>query len=247
MRLAQLFGSLVANASKYSEAGDVIGLEAIRQGSEVVVTVTDHGIGIPPEHQARIFDMFTRGPSSGQDGLGVGLTLADHLARLHGGSIEVMSDGAGQGSRFRVHLPVVVGASGDTAPRPRTEHPHPPQRILIVDDNRDAADALAGLLELDGNDVHVAHDGEVALAMAEDLRPQAILLDIGLPSLNGYEVAERIRATEWGASILLLALTGWGHSDDRAKSTRAGFDEHLIKPVEIETLTELLAGHAAER
>ncbi len=246
VRLVQLFGNLLANASKYSDSGQVIGLEAARQGSDVVVTVTDQGIGISPEHQARIFDMFTRGPSTGQDGLGVGLTLADHLARLHGGSIEVISDGAGRGSQFRVHLPVILAAPGDQTP-PVALQPPVPQKILVVDDNRDAADAMAGLLELDGHEVHLAHDGQTALVMAEALRPQAILLDIGLPQLNGYEVAERIRATEWGASILLLALTGWGHPDDRAKSERAGFDEHLIKPVEFEVLTELLARSASQR
>ncbi|MEO5985618.1 MAG: response regulator [Candidatus Limnocylindria bacterium] len=175
---------------------------------------------------------------------------ADVLTSTGGAVVPQWRSGFSQASdiQFRELLEQLPAAAYTTdATGLITEPRHPPQRILIVDDNRDAADALAGLLELDGNDVHVAHDGDVALAMAEELRPQVILLDIGLPSLNGYEVAERIRATEWGASILLLALTGWGHPDDRAKTERAGFDEHLIKPVEIDTLTELLAGHAAER
>lgn len=172
----------------------------------------------------------------------------DALSPAVGVAVPQWRSGFSQASdKFRVHLPVILAAPGDEAPSVGMAHPHSPQRILIVDDNRDAADALAGLLELDGNEVHVAHDGQTALAMAEELRPQAILLDIGLPQLNGYEVAERIRATEWGASILLLALTGWGHPDDRAKSERAGFDEHLIKPVEIEILTEMLARSASRR
>ncbi len=245
VRLTQLFGNLLANASKYSTTGDTIRLSAARQGSEIVVSVSDPGIGIPPEHLASIFDMFTRGPSHGQEGLGVGLTLAEHVATLHGGSIEAASDGPGRGSEFRVHLPITEPPIGSRAPAPaEAEVTYPPQRMLIVDDNRDAADALAALLELDGNEVHVAHDGETALSTAAELRPQVILLDIGLPRLNGYEVAERIRATDWGASVLLVALTGWGHPDDRKHSERAGFDVHLIKPIDTRELTELLGRRA---
>ncbi|MCV0402724.1 MAG: response regulator [Chloroflexi bacterium] len=125
--------------------------------------------------------------------------------------------------------------------------PYPPQRILIVDDHRDAADALAALLELDGNDVHVAHDGEAALAMAEELHPGVVLLDIGLPRLDGYQVAERIRASAWGTDLLLLALTGWSHPEDRSRSERAGFDGHLVKPVDLDALSQLLARRTSPR
>ena len=241
VRLAQLFGNLLANASKYSAQGTRIGLAAHRQGSEVVVSVSDEGVGIAPEAQSAIFDMFARGSSNGQDGLGVGLTLAQHLAQLHGGSIEVRSDGTGRGSEFRVHLPIFVGSgrrpgNGGAEPEPYVGH-----RILVIDDNRDAADALASLLELEGNEAHVAHDGIVALEAAGALRPDVMLVDIGLPGLNGYEVAARIRQEPWGASVLLVALTGWGHPEDRARSEEAGFDYHLVKPVELAVLTELLA------
>ncbi len=245
VRLAQLLSNLLLNASKYSSAGDVIGIDAVRQGSEVVITVRDQGIGVAPELQKSIFDMFTRAPSVKQEGLGVGLTLADHLARLHGGSIEVESDGVGHGSAFSVHLPIAAAATSDPGPQLDARPPNAPQRVLVVDDNHDAADALAALLELDGNEVHVAHDGEAALELAHGIRPQVVLLDIGLPRMNGYEVAERMRTTDWGASALLLALTGWGHPEDRQRSERAGFDEHLIKPVEIEALEALLSRHAA--
>ena len=245
VRLAQLFGNLLSNASKYSKPGSRIALSAHRQGSEVVVTVSDEGIGIAREAQGGIFDMFARGSSEGQEGLGVGLTLAEHLAGLHGGSIEVFSEGPGRGSEFRVHLPIASSSEGQAiAPAPAPVA-HAGQRILIVDDNRDAADALASLFELEGDEVHVAHDGESALEAADALRPDVVMLDIGLPGLNGYEVASRLRAEPWGRTMLLVALTGWGNPEDRSRSHEAGFDHHLVKPVEIATLTELLARHAA--
>ena len=245
VRLAQLFSNLLLNASKYSSPGDAISIDAARRGSEVMVTVRDRGIGVPPELQASIFEMFARAPAVKQDGLGVGLTLAAHLAHLHGGSIEVQSDGPGHGSAFSVRLPIEAAAPGTTRAPDDVAGPAAAQRILVVDDNHDAGDALAALLELDGNEVHVAHDGEAALRLADRIRPQVVLLDIGLPGMSGYEVAERMRTTDWGASALLLAVTGWGHPDDRQRSERAGFDEHLIKPIEIEALEALVARHAA--
>ena len=247
VRLTQLFGNLLANASKYSGPGARIGISAHRQGSEVVVAVSDEGVGIAPEVQGAIFDMFARGSANGQDGLGVGLTLAEHLAKLHGGSIEVVSEGIGRGSEFRVHLPIVVSIDHQAVAAAVAARPYAGQRILIVDDNRDAADALASLLELEGNETHVAHDGAGALEAAAALQPSVIMLDIGLPAMNGYEVAQRIRASSWGRSVLLLALTGWGHPDDRSRSMEAGFDQHLVKPVELGVLTELLARHAARQ
>jgi len=147
---------------------------------------------------------------------------------------------------FSVHLPIVTTA-GSLPNVARVPEPYGGQRVLIVDDNRDAADAMASLLELEGNETHVAHDGESALELAESLRPAVIVLDIGLPGLNGYEVARLVRAKAWGASVLLLALTGWGHPDDRARSIDAGFDQHLVKPVEVSTLSELLARHAGRQ
>lgn len=244
VRLTQLFGNLLANASKYSGAGARIGLSARRQGSEVLVTISDEGAGIAPDQQATIFDMFAHGSANGQDGLGVGLTLARHLAELHGGSIEVVSEGIGRGSEFRVHLPIVAAIDRSAVAGAVAAEPYAGHRILIVDDNRDAADALASLLELEGNEAHVAHDGLSALEGAAALRPDVMLVDIGLPGLNGYEVAGRVRAEPWGTDVLLLALTGWGHPEDRARS-EAGFDYHLVKPVELAALTELLARHGS--
>jgi CheY-like chemotaxis protein len=212
----------------------------------VVVSVSDEGVGVAPEAQSAIFDMFARGSSNGQDGLGVGLTLAQHLAQLHGGSIEVRSGGTGRGSEFRVHLPIFVGTDRRAVNGGAERKPYVGHRILVVDDNRDAADALASLLELEGNEAHVAHDGNAALEAAEALRPDVMLVDIGLPGRNGYEVAARIRQEPWGASVLLAALTGWGHPEDRARSEEAGFDYHLVKPVELDVLTDLLARHASQ-
>lgn len=245
VRLSQLIGNLLSNASKYSEPGTTIWLSAVRQGSELVISVRDEGIGIAPEAQDSIFDMFARAAAGGEDGLGVGLTMAQHLARLHGGSIDVSSDGRGHGSEFRVHLPVLLDMTVKAAQPAPGPQPYRPHRILVVDDNRDAADAIASLLELEGNETHVAHDGASALELAESLRPEVMLLDIGLPRLNGYEVARRVRAEPWGGSMLLVALTGWGHPEEQAKSVEAGFDHHLVKPADIGTVTELLARHAA--
>ncbi|MDQ4034897.1 MAG: ATP-binding protein [Chloroflexota bacterium] len=245
VRLSQLFGNLLTNAVKYSEAGTTIRLSAHPQGGEVVVAVQDEGIGISPEDAASIFDMFARGSASGQDGLGLGLTLAQHLAQLHGGSIEVASAGTGQGSMFRVHLPIVLDTDGVPAQPSAERMAYRGRRILIVDDNHDAADAISSLLELEGNQTRVAHDGAAAMASAASLRPDAILLDIGLPGLNGYDVARQIRREPWGRSVLLVALTGWGHPEERTKSEEAGFDHHLVKPVDLATLIDLLARHTA--
>jgi signal transduction histidine kinase/ActR/RegA family two-component response regulator len=245
VRLSQLVGNLLSNASKYSQPSTTIRVSAVRQGSEVVISVQDEGIGIAPEAQDAIFDMFGRAAAGGQDGLGVGLTLAQHLARLHGGSIEVSSAGPGQGSEFQVHLPILVDTSVAAAQPVRAREPYRGHRVLVVDDNRDAADALASLLELEGNETHVAHDGASAVELAESLRPDVMLLDIGLPRLNGYEVARRVRAEPWGGSMLLIALTGWGHPEEQAKSVEAGFDHHLVKPADIGTVTDLLSQHAA--
>ncbi|MDQ4034885.1 MAG: ATP-binding protein [Chloroflexota bacterium] len=245
VRLSQLIGNLLGNASKYSAPNATIWLSAVRQGSEVVISVLDEGIGIAPETQEVIFDMFARAAAGGEDGLGVGLTLAQHLARLHGGSIEVASGGKGQGSEFRVHLPILLDMKAMAALTEPAQQPYRGQRILVVDDNRDAADALASLLELEGNEAHVAHDGATAVELAESLRPDVMLLDIGLPKLNGYEVARRVRGEPWGGSMLLVALTGWGQPEEQAKSVAAGFDHHLVKPADIGTVTELLARHAA--
>jgi PAS domain S-box-containing protein len=248
-RLAQLFGNLLSNAAKYTEPGGDIWLSAYRQGSEVVVSVRDTGIGLEPDAADRIFDMFARADASArrtEEGLGIGLTLARRVAELHGGSIEAHSDGPGRGSEFRVRLPLLVRtgaiASGRTGSRgdgPRT--PIKPLRILVVDDNRDSAETLAELLAMDGHETHVARDGHEAVRQTADLKPNVVLLDIGLPGLNGYEAAQQIRSLPDGERVALFALTGWGQAEDRRRSAAAGFDEHLVKPVDLDRLGDLLA------
>ena len=242
VRLAQLIGNLLANASKYSDAGTRIDLRAERMGSDVVISVLDEGMGIPADAQSTIFEMFSRGTTStSHDGLGVGLTLARQLAEMHGGSIEVRSAGAAAGSEFRVHLPAVLDMAEQAAAPAEPLAAQAPRgsRVLVVDDNRDAADSLSELLGVDGYETRVAHDGAAAVELADSWHPDVILLDIGLPRLDGYEAARRIRALERGGQIRLIAVTGWGQAEDRAKSAAAGFDHHIVKPVDLATLSEL--------
>ena len=245
IRLAQLIGNLLANASKYSEAGRSIYLSVERLGSDAIVSVRDEGIGIPPEALPSIFEMFSRGTATAShEGLGVGLTLARQLAEMHGGFIEVRSSGPGTGSEFRVHLPAILGVpprAADGSEAPWHEVAPSGLRILVVDDNLDAAASLAELLNADGHHTRLAHDGATAVELAKSWRPDCILLDIGLPRLDGYEAARRIRALDGGAEITLIALTGWGQAEDRAKSAAAGFDHHLVKPIGLAELSLLFA------
>lgn len=245
IRLAQLIGNLLANASKYSDAGTRIVLRAERLGSDGVISVRDEGIGIAVEELPTIFDMFSRGTAAAShDGLGVGLTLARQLAEMHGGFIQVRSAGSGAGSEFRVHLPAVVTVEqvGSAAPNEPLRGPAPGgRRVLVVDDNRDAAELLSELLNSDGYEARMAYDGSAAVELAESWRPDVILLDIGLPRLDGYEAARRIRALDGGSRMTLIAVTGWGQAEDRARSAAAGFDHHFVKPVDLVTLKELFA------
>jgi CheY-like chemotaxis protein len=216
-------------------------------GGEVAVRVTDTGIGIAAEQLNHVFEMFVQVRQSlekSQGGLGIGLTLVKRLVQMHGGRIEARSQGRGKGSEFTVHLPIVSDPTqpklpaADSEPRTTTSS----MRILIVDDNRDGADTLAEMLKLLGNDTRTAYDGEQGVRMAEKYRPDVILLDIGLPKLNGYEACRRIREQTWGKDVALIALTGWGQEKDRIRSQEAGFDRHLVKPVDPQALTEILAG-----
>jgi PAS domain S-box-containing protein len=255
MRLAQVFANLLNNSSKYTKSEGTISLLAERADGEVVVTVRDNGAGIPPDKLHSIFDMFMqvdRTSDRSQGGLGIGLTLVRRLVEMHGGSIEPRSDGEGMGSEFVVRLPVlsapVAGAlDSDTAQSVATFARESPvqRRVLIVDDNRDSADSLAMLLEITNNKVYLAHDGVEALAAIETHRPEVVLLDIGLPKLNGHEVCRRVREQPWGQNITIIALTGWGQDSDRRKSHEAGFNGHLVKPVDYDELLELLS--ATER
>ncbi len=236
-RLTQVVANLLHNASKYSPEGTAIVLRSHVEGEDVVVSVVDQGMGIDPELLPRIFDLFAqgkRGLDRSQGGLGVGLTLARRLAQLHGGDIEVISAGFDKGSEFKVRLPDVMrdkapdilGAVSATPARREVE------RILVVDDNHDAAVAIAAVLELDGHEVRVARDGQEALAELAAFKPQVVVLDIGLPVLDGYEVARRIRLLPEGQGILLIALTGYGQLSDRQAAVDAGFDKHFVKPAD---------------
>jgi len=245
-RLAQVFSNLLNNACKYTEPGGRIEVTAERQGSDVLVKVKDSGIGIPADQLTKIFDMFTQiHPSLDQSrhGLGIGLTLVKQLVELHEGMVEAFSRGPGQGSEFVVRLPFIVEATR----LPQSREPKDPaatkrRRILVVDDDRDSAASLAMLLKSAGHETYTAHDGLAAVEVAEKLKPELMFLNIGLPKLNGQEVARRIRAQPWGKEIVLVALTRQAQHEDRRKSKDAGFNHHMVKPVAPAALEKLLAG-----
>ncbi|HSE18276.1 MAG TPA: PAS domain S-box protein [Pyrinomonadaceae bacterium] len=249
-RLAQLFGNLLNNSCKYTRPEGTVSLSVQRDGDEVVVSVKDNGAGIPQDKLNSIFDMFMQVDSTSdqsQGGLGIGLTLVKRLAEMHGGSVEARSDGEGQGSEFIVRLPVLRAAVAEK-PGPDVESESQPQRrVLIVDDNRDSADSLSMLLEITGNKTYMAHDGVEAIEAIEKHRPEVVLLDIGLPRLDGHEVCRRVREKPWGKEIVMIALTGWGQEDDRRKSEEAGFNGHLVKPVDYDKLLELLDSNVKEK
>jgi CheY-like chemotaxis protein len=248
VRLAQVFANLLNNAAKYTDAGGRIWLTARIDGGSVLVTVRDTGVGIPAELLPRVFDMFTQDDGHDshrvQGGLGVGLTLARTLVEMHGGSITAESSGPGQGSEFTVRLPLTeppslpLAAPSEAAVSSAGAER---RRVLVVDDNRDAADSLGLLLRLLGVEVHVAHDGPSALQAVPLFQPSLIFLDLGMPGMDGYEVARRLRRQPGLDDIVLVALTGWGQEEDRRRSRAAGFDHHLIKPAEIGELKALLA------
>jgi len=246
-RLAQVLANLVNNAAKYTPPGGSIQLSAETQGGELVVKVSDTGIGIPAEMLPKVFDMFTqigRPMEGSHSGLGIGLTLVRRLVEMHGGSVEAESAGPGLGSTFTVHLPLAADRSEPRESMRSTRNAcgDAAMRILVVDDNVDAAESLAMLLELNGHHTRLAHTGESALAAAAEFQPQAVFLDIGLPGLNGYEVARRLRASSNPQQrLLLIALTGWGTEEDRRQAHAAGFDRHLVKPVDLDKLVDALA------
>ncbi len=244
-RLAQVFGNLLNNASKFTPKGGRIELVAELHGENAVVTVRDTGIGIETNMQSRVFELFTqvdaaRNLSAG--GLGIGLALAKRITELHGGSIALFSEGRDRGSEFVVQLPVINRANDSAAALPSAGKAPPvaSQRVLVVDDNQDGAESLAALLTLDGHQILMSHDGLDALAKAALFKPDVILLDIGLPQLNGYGVCRRIREQPGGKDIVMIAMTGWGQADDRRKSIEAGFDAHCVKPVSHALLVALM-------
>jgi PAS domain S-box-containing protein len=242
-RMAQVFSNIFNNAAKYTESGGKIHLKVQRQDGEAIVSVKDNGLGIPAHMLPNVFDIFTqvdRNLERSQGGLGIGLSIVKRLVEMHGGAVEVKSDGHGLGSEFIVRLPVVLSVA---QPPPEEERPAVSgrRRVLVVDDNRDAATSLAIMLRLMGNETQTAHDGLEALEVAAAFRPDLILLDIGMPKLNGYDTARQIRQQSWGKHITLVALTGWGQEEDRRKSREAGFDSHMVKPIQIQDLEKLLA------
>jgi PAS domain S-box-containing protein len=246
-RLAQVILNLLNNAAKYTERGGRIDLRAELQGSDVVLSVTDTGIGIPVDKLPTLFEMFSQvegALSRSQGGLGIGLCLVKRLVEMHGGSVEARSGGSGQGSEFMVRLPIVVEQTDSSQANDGGDQAAPTSdlRILVVDDNRDAAECLAMLLTAMGNNVQTAHDGEEAVAAAGTFRPHVVLCDIGLPKLNGYEACRQMKARAWDEEMVLIAVTGWGQDDDRRKSEEAGFDHHMVKPVDSKALMRLLAG-----
>jgi PAS domain S-box-containing protein len=244
-RLAQIVGNLLNNACKFTERGGHISLTVERDGNQVVIRVRDNGIGIAAEQLPRVFEMFMQVDTSlerSRGGLGIGLTLVKTLVEMHGGTVDVRSDGLGHGSEFIVRLPVLVETAKPVS-KPTVGKPTPTarRRVLIVDDNQDGAESLAMLLEIAGHETNTANDGLEAIEAAERFRPDAVLLDIGLPKLNGYEVCRRIREQPWGRNMLLVAVTGWGQEEDRHRSREAGFNTHIVKPVDHDVVLQVLA------
>ena len=243
-RLAQVFLNLLNNAAKYSEPGGCIRLSARRDGGEAVVSVRDTGIGIPAADLPRLFEAFVQVDAEwrrAQGGLGIGLSLVKEFVGLHGGRVEARSDGPGMGSEFVVHLPVAAEAAVELPVALAEKAGGSHRRILVVDDNRDAAETLAMMLEFMGHEARSAYDGEAGVAAAAEFRPELILMDLGMPKVNGYEAARRIRAEPWGRAPFLVALTGWGADEDRQRTADAGFDRHLVKPVDPAALTRMIA------
>lgn len=242
VRLTQVFANLLNNAAKYTNHGGHITVTTRREKGEAVVSVKDDGIGIAPGALPQVFDMFMqvdRSTRRSQGGLGIGLTLVKSLVTMHGGSVEARSDGPGLGSEFLVRLPLLEDTATAAAPG-RLIEPLPARRILIVDDSRDGGESLAMLLRVLGAEVALAHSGRTALECVDSFKPDVVLLDIGMPGMDGYEVARRIRANPANRRISLIALTGWGQDEDRKRSVAAGFDHHLVKPADIDQLRQLL-------
>lgn len=244
-RLTQVISNLLLNASHYTPEGGHIWLSAERQGSDMVLTVRDDGIGVPANMHQRIFEMFAqieeREMEKGYRGLGIGLTLVKSLVQMHGGNVEVYSEGVNRGSEFRVHLPALIEAADDGKPSSVNDIATPGNslRVLVVDDNTAAVKTLGMVVKMLGHEVRTADDGRQAIKDAAEFLPDLVLLDIGMPKMNGYETAQHIRQQPWGRNMMLVALTGWGQDDDKRRTKEAGFDDHLVKPAEISELRRL--------
>jgi CheY-like chemotaxis protein/anti-sigma regulatory factor (Ser/Thr protein kinase) len=244
-RMVQAFANLLGNAVKFTPAGGRIEVAVRRDGSSALVRIRDTGIGIAPAHLERIFDMFSQAQPAlerAHGGLGIGLALVRGLVELHGGTVDAASAGEGQGSEFTARLPLAPVESF----RPSVAQQGPlagrgaPRRVLVVDDNRDACATLAALLRMEGHEVQEAYDGPGGIAAAAAFRPELVLLDIGMPGMSGYEVAQHLRKLEGGDGLRIVAVTGWSQDHDRRRSREAGFDHHLAKPVGVDELFRLL-------
>lgn len=246
-RLTQVLSNLLNNAAKFTPENGEIFFSMSVEGENVVFTVKDNGIGIPPEMQERIFEMFTQIEhpiDKTFTGLGIGLTLVKQLVEMHGGTISAYSEGVSKGSEFIVRLPYLsqeIHEPNNGVIDDETAINTKLLKVQIVDDNKDASKILAQLMETLGNEVRVAYDGVQAIQLAREYRPDVILMDIGMPNMNGYEATREIRQQPWGADITIIALTGWAQMEDRQKSAEAGYDYHLVKPVDFNELTKLLS------
>jgi signal transduction histidine kinase len=252
-RLVQIAGNILHNATKFMAPGGRIVLRVARDGGSAVITVTDDGIGIPADRIDRVFDLFTQVHRDGdgvQGGLGIGLALVRRLVEMHGGTVEARSEGPGRGTQLRVRLPLAAQSRAAQSVAPQVnDEPLPTQerrRILVADDNGDAAGSLALRLELAGHDVRTAQDGLEALAVARTFQPEVVLLDLGMPAMDGYETARHLRRLSWGKQVRLIALTGWGQQQDRIRTAEAGFDVHLVKPVSELDLFQAIGASLAE-
>ena len=246
VRLAQAVSNLLTNAAKYTDSGGRIALSAARLEERLMIAVQDNGIGIPAEQLERLFTMFAQIPSAigrSEGGLGVGLALVKGLAELHGGTVEAQSGGAGRGSRFLIMLPFEAAPESEShVQEAPAVTPCGKLRVLVADDNRDAADTLSMLLSMDGYEVQTVYGGRAAVSAAETFRPDVALLDIGMPEVNGYAAAKAIRQQRGGVNVYLVAITGWGQQEDRRRALEAGFATHVTKPVDPNSLRDLLRG-----
>lgn len=245
VRLSQAFSNLLNNACKYTDPGGHISLTAVQSDGHVVVSVRDNGMGIPTDLNPKLFDMFTQADHTLQrqhGGLGIGLALVKRLVEMHEGEVSAGANPSGQGSEFLVRLPLMTIPKSNESSTPHSSRTtsEAALRILVVDDNRDSAETLSMLLELMGHEMNLAYDGEQALALAKEIKPDVVLLDIGLPKMDGYEVARQIRQEPWGSNPILVAITGWGQTEDKDLSRESGFDHHLVKPVDHDHLLKLI-------
>lgn len=246
-RLIQATSNLLANAAKFTGRGGSIALGLHQEGAEAVIRVKDNGIGIEPSAMPKVYEMFSQldahGKKHGGEGLGIGLHIVDRIMRMHHGSVEGYSEGSGKGSEFTLRIPLMAASAPRSAPMmDTTVLKEVKRRVLVVDDNLDAAFSMSMMLKKQGHEVATAHDGEQALTLGAEFRPDIVIMDIGMPKMNGYEACAAMRKTEWGTRIRIVALSGWGQEEDRRRSLEAGYDMHVVKPIDRATVLRIVAG-----